>query len=41
MGDPFGKANTAITPINIFMDWVWFNYGLTLLQVWFSDPPSP
>ena len=41
MGDPFGKANTAITPINI----LWIGFGLimwiNLLQVWFSDPPSP
>lgn len=41
MGDPFGKANTAITPINI----LWIGFGLVmwinLLRVWLGDTPSP
>lgn len=41
MGDPFGKANSAITPINI----LWIGFGvvmwINLLRVWFGDAPSP
>jgi len=41
MGDPFGKANSIITPINI----LWIGFGLVmwinLLRVWLGDTPSP
>jgi hypothetical protein len=41
MGDPFGKANSTISTINL----LWIGFGLVmwinLLRVWFGDAPSP